>query len=168
MQSNASTNGGQLSGVVAPAAGDVWTVGARYKASGYSKPMADLEHWTGSGFSAVPPPAGQDAFTYLYGMTALSASDIWAVGGSQPASGTEVSYVIHYDGSAWSMIPAPNVAGMSTNLDAVAGSSANDVLERRRRVWKPVDDLRTAGRALERHAAGASFPRQGAADSPAG
>lgn len=127
LQSNASTYGGQLSRVVEPAAGDVWTVGARYQASGYSNPIADLEHWTGSGFSAVTPPAGQDAFTYLYGATALSASDIWAVGGSQPASGTEVSYVIHYSGSAWSTIAAPNVAGMSTNLDAVAGSSANNV-----------------------------------------
>jgi hypothetical protein len=60
-------------------------------------------------------------------MTALTATDMWAVGGSQPASGTEVSYVIHYDGSAWALSPSQNVSGMSTNLDAIAGSASNDV-----------------------------------------
>ncbi len=62
---------GQLSGVVAPGSAAVWAAGATYNAPGYAQPQALLEHWTGSGFSAVPAPAAPQAFSYLYGMAAL-------------------------------------------------------------------------------------------------
>jgi hypothetical protein len=125
-ESNPSTHGGQFSGVAELAPNDIWTVGVQYLAAGYGQPQSIIEHWNGSGFAVVPAPQPQQ-FTVLYGVTAFGSSDVWAVGGSQSASSLEQSYLVRWGGSGWTQVPSPNVAGMSTNLDAVAGSSANDV-----------------------------------------
>ena len=119
--------GGQFSGVAAPAAGDVWAVGSQYGASGYRKSQAAIEHWTGSQFAVVAAPAVQNSATVLYGVAAFGSNDIWAAGGSQATGALEQSYLIHWDGSAWTQAASPNVPKFSTNLTAVAGSSSTDV-----------------------------------------
>jgi hypothetical protein len=55
------------------------------------------------------------------GVSALSANDVWAVGGD---SGNTL--VEHWNGSAWSIVASPN-AGGSSYLTGVAAISVNDV-----------------------------------------
>ncbi|HLJ33483.1 MAG TPA: hypothetical protein VKU38_07530, partial [Ktedonobacteraceae bacterium] len=75
-----SANSPVLYGVAALSATDAWAVGNYYQ--GNQMPNAALiEHWNGSAWSQVPAayPSGSQ-HTFLYGVTAFSASDVWAVG----------------------------------------------------------------------------------------
>jgi hypothetical protein len=68
----------------------------------------------------------------LYGIVAITSSDVWAVGTHTiHISGTtaERTFTEHWNGSAWSVIPAANVVtGTSSNwFNAVAAAAPNDV-----------------------------------------
>lgn len=65
---------------------------------------------------AAVPGAG-----YFYGVTALSASSAWAVGGTSPVTATTRPVIMHWNGVAWKNVPGP--AGGGTLL-GVAASSA--------------------------------------------
>jgi hypothetical protein len=64
--------------------------------------------------------------SYLNGVWALNAGDAWAVGDSSltQTSGYQ-TLTEHWDGSAWRVVPSPNVKGVSNYLWAVSGSSAS-------------------------------------------
>src|SRR6266568_4305400 len=93
-----------------------------------------------------PNPALID--NVLAAVTALSPTDVWAVGFDDRGTLTE-----HWDGSTWSVIPSPNV-GLDTNeLLAVTAISAQDV-------WAVGDyfqdgDQGRTGRTLTEHWDGA-------------
>ena len=94
-------NGDELSSVAAVSPQDVWAVG--YSSAAYDQAL--VEHWNGTRWSivAAPDPAPE---VRLLGVTAISATDIWAVGNyaSQSDSG---SLIEHWDGSSWSVVPNP-------------------------------------------------------------
>ncbi len=110
-----------LYGVAAISSNDVWAVGRiNYKSL--------IEHWDGSTWSVVPSPAPLDG-NELYGITALSTNDVWAVG-SYVSGGETTRYPLsmHWDGSAWSLVPAPAPNGSTFSyLKSVDALSANDV-----------------------------------------
>lgn len=120
-------HGGQFSGIASIAQNDVWAVGQAYAASNYRKRLAVAEHWNGTRFNASPLPSVVGQETFLYGIAAVAPNDVWAAGGSLPAGGLQQSYVVHWDGNAWTQIAAPGVPGSATNFDAVAKTGANDV-----------------------------------------
>src|SRR6516164_5884185 len=77
---------------------------------------AAIEHWDGTSWSIVaspnPNPGGSSS---LDGIAAISANDIWAVGGiGLPKTLTE-----HWDGTSWSIIPSPSPAANQNELFAV-------------------------------------------------
>ena len=114
-----------LYGVHVTAANDVWAVGT-YSRKGKSPQTLTLR-WNGTSWRHVATPAltgpsGLDVYSRFLGVTATSASDAWAVGtvGNQPLA-------MHFNGSAWSVVPTPNAPyeqGFLYDVDAVA---ANDV-----------------------------------------
>ncbi len=64
---------------------------------------------------------------YLAGISAASASDIWAVGTYTPdLSPIQEGLIEHWDGTQWSVVPSPNPAGIGSGLSAVSAISAND------------------------------------------
>src|ERR1700694_648162 len=93
-----------------------WAVGGDGDQLGHSK--AIMEHWNGSSWSLVPPAdSGVPAYT-LTGVSCVSISDCWAVGSQTgtPFFGSTAplpgpSLVEHWDGSSWSIVTSPNVAG---------------------------------------------------------
>src|SRR5439155_35327 len=89
-------------------------------------------HWDGSIWRIVPSPNSGANTNELYGAAAVSANDVWAVGYYINVSGTYQSLVQHWDGSAWSVIPSPNIASSDNILRGVAAISTNAmwVLER--------------------------------------
>ena len=56
-----------------------------------------------------------------------SASNVWAVGEYFDGS-IYKTMIVHWDGSAWTQVPSPNLSGATQNvLKAVRGSSATNV-----------------------------------------
>ena len=91
--------------------------------SAASAQAPSCQPWT----STLPPSpgAGDNQF---FGVTALSACDVWAVGNYRAVStGPLLSLAEHWNGTAWKVVPTPN-PGTSTNfLRAVSAFSASDV-----------------------------------------
>jgi hypothetical protein len=124
-----------LFGVAALSSSNAWAVG-RSRAG-----TALIEHWDGSNWTIVPspnptaPPGQTLSGTTLNAISARSSNDIWAVGSYSTVKGTvanSFTLVLHWNGTAWSVVPSPNPALASVNgaqqvLHGVAAISASDV-----------------------------------------
>lgn len=113
----------ELRGVAAISATDVWAVGYR----GGTKTDTPIEtlilHWDGSNWSQVPSPNIPGGANQLFGITAITANEIWAVG---TAAGAPLT--MRWNGSAWSIVSVQRNGGLSTEkLTAVSGTAGDDV-----------------------------------------
>ncbi len=115
-----------LQGVAATSPGDVWAVGYYIDSTtGYDGRL--IEHWDGSSWSIVSAPS-PGLSSFFYGVTALSSSDVWAVGAYVPSVGVVSTLVEHWDGTSWSVVASPNPSvGTYSPLQSVAAISPNDV-----------------------------------------
>jgi hypothetical protein len=115
-----------LADVAATAANDVWAVGTYADANGQYQPL--FEHWNGIAWSTDTSPGVPDSANYLTGVTAISASDAWAVGYFLEGGGApEKTLTMHWDGTHWSVVPSPNPSPMGDSLGSVAASSGANV-----------------------------------------
>lgn len=116
-----------LYGVVAPAPNDAWAIGLSTPQGppAESPTITLIEHWNGSAWQIVPSPnvgpTSKFQSNRLFGITALSATDIWAVGSSFAAngSGNQSTLVEHWNGTNWTINSTPNL-GFSDTLDGAA------------------------------------------------
>lgn len=118
----------RLLGAAAVSADDVWAVGVKGGVTGPNWASLIL-HWDGNAWSAAPAPAiSSPGTSELRSVAAVSANDVWAVGAySSPATGWwNQPLILHWDGSAWSSVPAPGF-GTTSELNAVAAASPTDV-----------------------------------------
>lgn len=108
----------ELYGVAGTSANDIWAVGyhTMAKIPYYTVPL--IQHWNGTSWKTVkvstPPGA-----SYLYGVTAISSNDAWAVG-----VGENGALTYHWDGTQWNNIPNPDQTGPLLSVSAIA---SNDV-----------------------------------------
>jgi hypothetical protein len=66
-------------------------------------------HWDGTTWSLINTPDPGAFGSALEGITALSASDIWAVGQTQSsAKGPVRTLTEHFDGTSWTVVPSPD------------------------------------------------------------
>ncbi len=117
---NVGTGPNSLGGVIALEPDNVWAVGfstatLKPPPHKYDVPTKTLiEHFDGSSWSVVSSPNvgpnSQYQSNRLLGITALSATDIWAFGSYFAASGSEYqsTLVLHYDGASWTINPSPS------------------------------------------------------------
>jgi hypothetical protein len=84
---------------------DLWAVGSQGNAS-TSRPL--IEHWDGTAWRMVEAPPVPGAAAHLSGVTALASTDAWAVGERQTEGFIAHTLVMHWDGTAWSIIQAPS------------------------------------------------------------
>jgi hypothetical protein len=111
---------GKLRAVSADSASDLWAVGD----DGRGHAIAFHSNGT-SWISATLPAIGIDN---LQGVKAFSPSDVWAVGSVIPAGASDGrTLVMHWNGSAWSVVPSPNPDANVDILHAVDGVSTNDL-----------------------------------------
>ena len=107
-----------LVSVAGVSATDAWAVG-QYGTSTSSGPLA--EHWNGSAWKIVPMPIPSGStYTSMTGVTTVASDDVWAVGSGENGN-TYSTLVEHWNGSAWTIVPSPNVAG--TTVDFFNGAS---------------------------------------------
>jgi len=115
-----------LKAVGATSAKNAWAVGTYFDAGGHPRTL--IEHWNGVKWSKQPssnPSATEDE---LLGVTAISASNAWAVGYST----TPTSYrtlILHWNGVKWRRVTSPNPGGSSasdqlTAVDATSSTNA--------------------------------------------
>jgi hypothetical protein len=113
----------ELRGVAALSANDVWAVGYRGGTTSETPIETFILHWNGAAWTQVTSPNIAGGANQLFGITAISANDIWAVGS---AAGAPLA--LHWNGSTWSVVAVEVGSGLSTEkLTAVSGKAANDV-----------------------------------------
>jgi hypothetical protein len=125
----------RLTGVSAVSADDVWAVGydcnkANCDAEGNVWSTLTL-HWNGTKWSTVASPDPSTSTNQLFGVTAVSADDVWAAGsavanilGTTPMTDT---LILHWNGTKWSRVSSPNVTFASSTIygiDAYSATSA--------------------------------------------
>src|SRR5207253_9939415 len=110
-----------LKSLSAAAPNDIWAVGS---AASDSLAM----HWDGTLWTIVPTRA-LPLNAPLEGVAARASNDAWAVGfQDDPGSLNSSNVILHWNGSAFSVVASPNPGGNSVDkLYDVAGAAANDV-----------------------------------------
>jgi hypothetical protein len=144
-----------LSSVVSLAPDDAWAVG-NYDPTGNGDSLPLLLHWGGVRWqaSAVPHP-DLPRSTTLAGVAADGSGDVWAAGHTGSVrKRVSSTYVLHWDGSAWSRIKTPSHRGEINNLVSISttgstvwavgektdqGSFGPFVEELRHGIWREVN-----------------------------
>ncbi len=108
------TTPNELMAVSAIAPNDVWAVGG-YDSGGQSL----IEHWNGLSWSVVPNP-NPGIFNRFTGLAAISSNNVWAVGYfSKDGYSVSQTFVEHWNGAGWSVVPSPNLGTGYNQLNAV-------------------------------------------------
>ena len=119
----AATNSNVLHGFAAASGTDVWGVGY-YLSGGIDHTLA--EQWNGTSWQIVSTPSPTTKNDFLNTPVALGANDVWVVGSQGNSTNGEGAgartLVEHWNGSAWSVVTSPNVAG--SNQDLLRGAAA--------------------------------------------
>ncbi|MEV7095312.1 hypothetical protein AB0M80_20970 [Amycolatopsis sp. NPDC051045] len=109
---------------IAAAGGRVWAVGDAWEQRG-GRHRSLIEQGNGLTWSRVPADDVADADQTLFGVTAVSATDAWAVGSAAYADHTD-PVAQHWDGVRWTRVPLPAGLGDAA-LSAVAADGPGAV-----------------------------------------
>ena len=122
------THSNELNGVIAIAATNIWAVGDTASKSGFNTHTL-IEHWNGTAWYTVKSPSIAKHKTLLFGISAVSATNIWAVGfdSSVNPNFNAQTLVEQWNGTSWNIVSSPNVSGTSHNsfgaVSVVPGTS---------------------------------------------
>ncbi len=134
---HSASDASSLAAVTCASTRSCWAVG------GYSKALRrgrvrlnEALHWNGRRWSlvATPQPAGTaaTALNELSGASCTSAHNCWAVGdyGSVSATGRSLNQMLHWNGTKWSAVSAPEPdgtgRGAANSVTAVSCTSASN------------------------------------------
>jgi WD40 repeat protein len=114
---------------------DVWAVGLLGQAQEQGLPANGVtKSWTvhrnGDRWETVASPSQGDGDNVLNGVAAISSNDVWAVGYYLATTNLSRALILHWDGTDWSNVPAPELAnnyGKGSALNAVSGNGPDDV-----------------------------------------
>lgn len=125
---NVDLRDNSLYAISAVSPNDIWAVGYIDTTGGphHLGPLA--LHWDGTAWTIVPTPT--TAGGSLLAVKAIASDNVWAVGELQVTSGhivTSTTYILHWDGTLWSVVPSPNQPVAVNALYGVSGAASNDV-----------------------------------------
>jgi hypothetical protein len=119
---------GYFEGVAATSPSNAWAVGLIGPGPGIPSATTPLiEHWNGKVWTqariAEPADGGQ-----FGAVTAISASNVWAVGqtGESSEGSGQTTLIEHWNGRAWTRVPSPNRPGNFSELTGVAATGPDD------------------------------------------
>ncbi len=123
---NPGSGHNDLYGVSAVSSSNVWAVGA-YETNHTTQASATIaEHWNGTSWTKVTT-ANPSTFSYLFAVTAVSSSSVWAVGAYfNVAAGAYKTLVEHFNGSSWAVVSSPNTGASDSWNQLFAVSAWND------------------------------------------
>ena len=123
---NVGTRFNQIYSVVTISSNNAWAVGASSNDNLIYQTL--IEHWDGNQWSVVPSPLAPGTSSFLYGIAAVTANDIWAVGYIQVGFSAQQPLTMHWDGSSWSLVLSPSTAPNNQDiLWSVTALSASDI-----------------------------------------
>ncbi len=114
-----------LLGVSMPSPGHAWAVG--YYLNGKFEQHTLIEHFDGSVWSVVPSPNPSVGHNILYGVAAISDTDVWAVGAEKDTHGVWQTLTEHWNGATWQVVPAVNPGPNGDQLYGVTALGPNSV-----------------------------------------
>jgi hypothetical protein len=123
----ASTNpfpSDQLTAVSAVSATDAWAVGNATPGETATSAQMLIEHWNGRKWSTTPAPDVSTDTYVLRGVSAISATDAWAVGTWDAHGVNARALILHWNGKKWSKVASPNPVGRG--FEGVSAASAAD------------------------------------------
>jgi hypothetical protein len=120
----AAASKSQLNAVDAVSSNDVWAVGHGINNNCGLCGWTLIEHWDGASWTVVPSPNPGMA-NALYGVSAVCATDVWAVGDQWLSWSTKVPLIVHYNGASWTTVASPPVS--YGELSSVFAIAPNDV-----------------------------------------
>jgi G:T/U-mismatch repair DNA glycosylase len=124
---NVGTSDNVLFSVAANSANNVWA-GGYYSNTVTPSQQTLTMHWDGTSWTVVSSPNVGTSDNVLFGVAAISASDVWAVGYySNTITTADQTLTMHSDGTSWTIVPSPSVGTYGNQLRGVAATSANDV-----------------------------------------
>jgi hypothetical protein len=134
---------------------DIWAASttdgfALVTGAGFTGPVLRYNGQQWTSMSAQPPPPGlsENEEPSLSALWGSSSNDVWAVGGAFIDIGEWHEYIVHFDGTQWSLIPPRDRLSYITLLD-VWGSSSTDIYAVGG--YDPWDDPPEANRAVILH-----------------
>ena len=106
-----------LTGVTATGASNVWASGYEGNVNNklFSQPY--MLHWTGSAWHLVKLPNAGTEGSALRATSALSPTDVWAVGSTGQTDGALLALTEHFNGTNWSIMPALDPGQLSNVPD---------------------------------------------------
>jgi hypothetical protein len=116
---NPGADGGTLFGVTPiPGTQQLWATGTFYNSHYTGRTFT--EKWNGTTWRVVSSPNPPRSSNTLYAISALSSHDAWAVGSQQLVNSPSQNLILHWDGTAWTIVPAPKVGTDYNLLNSVA------------------------------------------------
>jgi hypothetical protein len=110
---------------VAATHGRAWAVGValdkRFEAHSL------IEAWNGSAWHIAKSPRLKTQRDILFSATAVSPTNVWAVGQQQLRNGVFRTLVEHWNGSSWSVVRSPNPGSSGNSLFGVAQDGPDNV-----------------------------------------
>ncbi len=123
---NPNMNDSFLSGVTVVSATNIWAVGDGTNSSGTNQTL--IEHWNGTTWQIVASPNTGTVPNDLWGVAAVSASNIWAVGDyGMPSNPPTQTLIEHWNGTSWKIVSSPNGGTGHNQLTSVAAVSATNL-----------------------------------------
>jgi hypothetical protein len=127
--------GASLNAISADSATDIWVVGANSMNSDATPVALHFDGHAWSSLTVPAPPTAKPSYPIaLHGVTAISPTDVWAVGTahSDMYPFPTIGFIEHFDGTSWKIVPSPNPEGGlpfagSFGLMGIAASSATDI-----------------------------------------
>ncbi len=114
-----------LTSVAPLSSNDAWAVGSTDLGAKYYNTL--IEHWDGTAWSIVPSPNPYQAdINVLTSVSAISSSDVWAVGYYHTGLPASLALTEHWDGNQWTIVQTASPSTYYT-FSAVAALSHNDV-----------------------------------------
>lgn len=124
---NVANSQSRLNGITVLSSTDAWAVGAYTGAATNYNEQALVGRWNGSFWAPVSTPmVGEQS--QLYGVTAISPNNVWAVGQTYDSAGQK-PLVMRWNGTNWSLVTVPKelVSNVGTGLFSISAISANDI-----------------------------------------
>jgi hypothetical protein len=94
-----------LEAITCNSALDCWAVGYHTVGNTFNYDSLTL-HWDGTSWTIVSSPSPSSASNFLFSVSCSSSSNCWSVGWYDPGDGTLPALIEHWDGTAWTTVPA--------------------------------------------------------------
>jgi hypothetical protein len=119
----------ELTGLTVLSPTDAWASGSEGNVNDENFHIPYVLHWNGTAWSLDRTPNRGGEGSLLNAVSAVSASDVWAVGQTQQLNGAILPLTEQFDGHGWAVVASPDPGRTPTDdsLDAVASAGSGQV-----------------------------------------